>query len=71
MTAEARIVEAVRGVEVGKVIRIDASPWICNSTLDPSEVGRDGFIAGEFRSGGDSLLTGFWDRRHARTQSSP
>ena len=71
MTAEARVVKAIRGTEVGRTIRIDASQWVCSSALHGSDVGSDGFVAGELRGEGDQVLVGFWDLRHARYGTRP
>lgn len=71
MAAEAGVLEAIRGVEVGRVVRIAASPRVCSSALQGRDVGRDGFVAGEFRGEGDQVLVGFWELRHAQAGTRP
>lgn len=67
--ARARVIEAIKGTEVGQVIQIQSSPWPCHSTLDLQDTGKEGFVAGEFN--GKQLLVGFWDLRYARNQKRP
>jgi hypothetical protein len=64
--ARARVIEAIKGVEVGRIIQIQSSPWPCHGTLNSQDAGKDGFVAGEFNR--DQLLVGFWDLRYARNQ---
>ena len=67
--ARARVIEAIKGVEVGQIIQIQLSPWPCNSTIDVGNAGKDGFVAGDFSA--RQLLVGFWDKKYARDQKQP
>lgn len=67
--AKARVIEAIKGVEVGETIRLKASPYPCSSTLFLDDIDNDGLVAGEFNS--DQVLVGFWNKRYKRLRNSP
>ncbi|MER2265887.1 hypothetical protein [Methylobacterium oxalidis] len=67
--ARVRVIEAIKGVEMGQIFTVRASPLVCSTTLGPRDIGKDGFVAGEFR--GDQILFGFWDLRHSRKKGQP
>lgn len=46
--ARALVFEAVKGVEAGSILAIDASPTVCGGGLYESQTRREGFIAGQF-----------------------
>jgi hypothetical protein len=72
--ARAQVVQAIKGVDVGKIIQIRASVSICSSALTRHDIGRDGIVAGEWIVGefiGDEALVGFWDLSYARTGRQP
>lgn len=56
---EFRVLEAIRGVEVGRIVRIGADPRVCSSALHGPDVCRRGFVAGEIGGEGDKVLVGF------------
>ena len=56
---EFRVLEAIRGVEVGRIVRIGADPRVCSSALHGPDVCRRGFVAGEIGGKGDKVLVGF------------
>lgn len=56
---EFRVPEAIRGVEVGRIVRIVADPRVCSSELHGPDVCRRGFVAGAIGGEGDKVLVGF------------
>jgi hypothetical protein len=46
--AIARVIEAIRGVEVGETIKIYAIQTSCRGGVSPEEIGKVGYIAGQF-----------------------
>lgn len=48
----ARVLNAIKGVHVGQVLKIDATATSCGGGLDDRDVGKQGFIAGRVNAAG-------------------
>lgn len=58
INAEAKVVEAIKGSEVGQIISIRANPSLCGGGLNEKDVGKQGFIAGLIVEG--LFTSGIW-----------
>ena len=58
VTAEAIVIEAVKGISVGQMIKIDATPSSCGGRIYERDIGRQAFIAGDISKISDDLLRG-------------
>jgi hypothetical protein len=53
-----RVLSAIKGVQVGQVVEIEATETSCGGGLDTGDIGKEGFIAGRIDASG--LFVGSW-----------